>query len=462
MYGDSLYNRNIYGHNAGITAATSADIRAAGQIEVDGEVRREVSSNIIAVGSVHAALAGAVTTSAVINAVGSLSASQTLTTNTSAVVGGISGLEAVARQHDVSPSAIRAGYNGVLYNRCLYGALPYRRGTELTYVVRARIVKPYVEPPPVMETLSYGLSRRFAWLQEGIQAFSLFNKITYATGQDGLITPSLDRHWGEIYGLPRLAGESDDDYRSRLSIYVKVLTGSGTIPNAQAVLDFLIGPPGGSRVNPVWPGRAIITFDTVEAMRQARAKESLINSVLPGMFAAGIDYEVLLPFLEYTQKALVAGNPALEYVARAAVSTDCELGYMVNALVGFQAELDMQVRAAVQCDRTINYKAKAVVMAERLLGVVQKGAIRGDAELSCTQRGAARTEILVEVVQKGAIMAERGLEYVQKGAMCRNFELTYKVSAFMALVGQAEMIQRAAVSGTPELTYAVRARVARP
>ncbi|MDM7913151.1 MAG: hypothetical protein QUS09_08650 [Methanotrichaceae archaeon] len=181
----------------------------------------------------------------------------------------------------------------------MYTASPYVSGTELTSYIKARIVKPVGSVPPVMDTIYHGLARRFDYLQQGIQAFALFNKISYAKGSsetENSILPSLDNVWGKLYDLPRLTGESDDDYRMRLQTYVKVLTGCGTIPNCQEVLDFLIGFPGATRITSLWPARALIDFTDVQAMRVVRSRISLINSVLPGMFAAGVNYELLLPY----------------------------------------------------------------------------------------------------------------------------------------------------------------------
>lgn len=99
-----------------------------------------------------------------------------------------------------------AGYNNEFYNNGYYGASGYRLNTDLGVGIKARVVKPYVTPPPIIDTLAYGLAQRFDWLQQATQVFGLFGKIEYAKAQD------LDDHWGRVYDLPRLTGEHDVDY----------------------------------------------------------------------------------------------------------------------------------------------------------------------------------------------------------------------------------------------------------
>ena len=87
------------------------------------------------------------------------------------------------------------GYGDALYGSDWYVATPWVANTERTSTICVRIVKPITSVPPVIDTIYDGLAERFDLLQQGIQAFGLFNKIQYAKGSaetDNRILPSLD------------------------------------------------------------------------------------------------------------------------------------------------------------------------------------------------------------------------------------------------------------------------------
>ncbi len=348
------------------------------------------------------------------------------------------------------------GYGKSYYGESFYGASLARHGTELRVGICARIVpRGATTPPPIMDTLAYGLAQRFDYLQQAIQVFSLFGKIEYAKGQD------LDDHWGTIYELPRLTGESDIDYRTRLQTYVNVLTGSGTIPNAQAVLDFLIGIPGGTRVYSLWPARAMIDFNSVEAMRSARANTGLLNSVLPGMFAAGVSYELTIPFLDCYIRAAIKGDAELEYIARAAIQVGKELSCGIDALVSFCGELDADISAAIQAQRELIHPIRAAIRTERALECLQLAAVRGEAELPTAVLAAIRTERQASCWQRAAVRSEPELQYGQYAAIARTFELPCGILARVVFMFELQSQVVAAVQASRELSCGIRARIAR-
>lgn len=348
------------------------------------------------------------------------------------------------------------GYGDSFYGSDWYMTSPYRvGGTELSVGIRARVVKPVGSVPSVMDSISVGLAQRFDWLQQGIQAFSLFNKIEYAKGSD------LDEHWGQIYDLPRLTGEADEDYRIRLQNYVRVLTGSGTIPNTQAVMDSLIGMPGGTRILSRWPARAIIDFPTVDAMRLARARRSLIDSVLPGMFAAGIDYELILPFLDVIYKAAVKGDAEKVCLILAAVATQAELSCGIDALVAYGRELYYYLSAAVQTDRDAYLPIKAAVLAERVLASGISSAIRGEPMLPVSVYAAVLAERALSSMSRAAIMGEPELQCSHYAAVARNFERRCGILARVVFVYELACGIKAAAQISQELSVGIRARVAR-
>lgn len=356
------------------------------------------------------------------------------------------------------------GYGDSLYGSDWYLVSPWVINTELTIGIRARIVKPVGSVPPVMDTIYHGLAQRFDLLQQGIQAFALFNKIGYAKGSAGTrnsILPSLDEVWGKIYDLPRLTGETDDNYRMRLQTYVKVLTGCGTIPNCQEVLDFLIGFPGATRITSLWPARALIDFLDVQAMRAARSRISLLNSVLPGMFAAGVDYELLLPYLDSYITATIRGDASREIAIRAAVQKENELSSSIYALIAREQRLNFALIAAIRTERQIGGSIKAAVRVERQLPCYHCTAILGQPELSIGIMAAVRVQREISCTCCAAIQAEPELSCTCLAAVARTFELRSGILARVCFVHELNSSIKAAVRARRELTVGIRARVAR-
>jgi hypothetical protein len=348
------------------------------------------------------------------------------------------------------------GYGDSFYGAEWYQASPYRvGGSELSVGIRARIVKPIYSSPPVMDTIYRGLAQRFDWLQQGIQAFGLFNKIEYAQGTD------LDDHWGRIYDLPRLTSETDYDYRIRLKNYVRVLTGSGTIPATQAVLDSMIGLPGETRIESRWPARACIDFRSVDGMRAARARLSLINSVLPGMFAAGVDYELLLPFLDVLLVAYVQGDAEKTCFIRAAVATDIELSCGIDAIVAINPEMPAYLRAAVQAIRDAYLPIRAAIREDRGLEHAILAAIQGEPYLEISIFAAIRQERDAVAWQKAAIRGEPWVPCSNYAAIARNFEIQAGILARIVHMYELSAGIRAAIRQRRELSSGIRARIAR-
>ncbi len=356
------------------------------------------------------------------------------------------------------------GYGDSFYGSDWYVASQYREGTELRIGIRARIVKPVGSVPPVIDTIYTGLAERFDFLQQGIQAFALFNKITYAKSEaetENSILPSLDGVWGKLYNLPRLTGESDDHYRMRLQTYVKVLTGCGTIPNCQEVLDFLVGYPGSTRILPIWPARAIIDFNDVDAMRSARSRLSLLNSVLPGMFAAGVDYEMRLPYIDSAVCAYIQGDAELPITMKAAIRKEQELQSSIYALIARETYLPVAIVAAIRAERALNGSMKAAIQKEQILEPGIQAAILGNPELPAGILAAIRAERLLEPGIQAAILGNPELPITVKAAIAKTFEMHYSILARVGLQGELPSTIKAAIAARRDLTVGIRARITR-
>lgn len=357
------------------------------------------------------------------------------------------------------------GYGDSFYGSDWYSGSPYIANTEQTIGICVRIVKPIGSVPPVMDTIYYGLAERFNYLQLGIQAFGLFNKITYAKGStqvDNSIIPSLDDVWGQIYDLPRLTGESDDDYRMRLQTYVKVLVSCGTAPACQEVLDFLIGYPGSTRLTSLWPARVLIDFADVAAMRSARSRSSLLNSILPGMFAAGVDYELLLPYLDSSITATIQGDTETAGYILAAIATTNELGIGIGALIAFETYLDIAIRSSIQADRVLAGSMRAAVMIDQLIEPSVAAAIRGEPEQTISLYGAIAIQNDLPCGHRAAIMGEAESGSISiYAAIARDFERRAGLLARICYMYELASGIVASIRTKREQSIGIRVRIAR-
>lgn len=347
-------------------------------------------------------------------------------------------------------------YGEACYGEGFYGISPERYGTELPIGIVARVVSaPIATPPPIIDTIAYGLAQRFDYLQQALQVFGLLNKIEYNKGSD------LDDIWGKIYDLPRRTGENDIDYRSRLQTYPGVLLGSGTVPNTQAVLDFLIGFPGGTRIDSVWPGRALIDFNSIDAMRAARDNLDLINGILPNLFAAGITCEITLPFQNIYMRSAIRGETEMQHLTRAAIQADMQQTYGMDALISFGSELDAGICATLQATRDLSHLIAAAIRTERYLEVFQRSAILGETGLGCYILAAIRSQLMMTYLQKAAIRATREHQYSQAAAIARTFEMFYGILAKVVFTYVLPIGVISCIQTQRSLETSIRTRIAR-
>jgi hypothetical protein len=299
------------------------------------------------------------------------------------------------------------------------------------------------------------LAQRFAWLQQGIEVFGLFNKIEFTQGAD------LDDHFGQLYDLPRLTGESDTEYRLRLQTYAKVLVGSGTTPNVEEVLGVLIDEPGGATVTSIWPAQALIEFNSIEAMRKARSRQTLINSVLPGMFAAGVDYRLQIHYLDSLIRAAIKGDATMNAPHRAAIAQDQSMSYPIRSLVSYLRSINVIARAAIQTELQLDFPVSAFVQGSLELDSPIRAAIHGTPSINVAQRAAVKGSRLVSVANRAAIMAQPSLVCPMRSAISKPFEIEYSIRAVCGLLGSMTVKARAAVQAGQSMSYPIRAWIAR-
>ena len=76
-----------------------------------------------------------------------------------------------------------------------------------SYSMSSRFIRPYVVPPPVIDTLYRSYIDQLVFIEQQIQKLDWANKIDSAVGSE------LWTKWGKVYDLPRYAGETDEESR---------------------------------------------------------------------------------------------------------------------------------------------------------------------------------------------------------------------------------------------------------
>lgn len=181
----------------------------------------------------------------------------------------------------------------------------YKIGISLTYNAAAygmtlRLVRPYGPNDTVINTLYHSWIDQLNKVSMRMDNMVLANRIEYARNVE------LDNRWGKVLDLPRLINESDDHYRKRLQAATKILTGCGTKANCEEVLSFLVDHPDSANIVQDKPGKVRIYWTTDEACRRGKELDDLVSRLVPKMLAAGIEYTIYHPFIDYqTGMALI-------------------------------------------------------------------------------------------------------------------------------------------------------------
>lgn len=341
------------------------------------------------------------------------------------------------------------------YGESFYSGYPMKT-RNLTFYTVARVVKPVPESPPVFDSWVYGLAQRFNWLQQGIQTFGLANKIEYAAGSD------LDDQWGNVYSLPRLSGESDNDYRTRLQTYVGVLTGSGTVPNVTPILNFLIGQQSGIVLETRWPAQVFITGDTMETLRAIDQHRARLEAMLPGMFAAGVDYSLVVPFIEWTTVAQVSGDRTLDLLAIAAIRSDVSLSLSTVAAVAVEQSESVDAVAAIQAERNLYIQSRAAVRAVLDENFYAVAAIQADQSLPLSGVAAIRADRSLSLSGVAAIRSDVELQLETEAAIAKTFERRFTAITSVWRTDIVEFSTVAAVRTDRSVSFSAVARVRKP
>jgi hypothetical protein len=178
------------------------------------------------------------------------------------------------------------------------------------------------------------------WRQMDTMAQAL--KLEHAQDTD------LDDAWGQIFDLPRIKNETDTAYRDRLKTRTIILNCSGTQANCESIIDSIIGESS-TNVTTRYPANVDITFDTVAAMRIAKEKLTTLNLLIPQMLAIGTNYQIFLPFIDYTIDIVMNGPIWLPFnmyyglkKRNTDVAYDAELSFIFRNEIGL-SNVDLEL-----------------------------------------------------------------------------------------------------------------------
>lgn len=204
----------------------------------------------------------------------------------------------------------------------------------------------------VMSALVWAWAETFDSVWRKMETMANALKIEHATDT------YLDDAWGQIFDLPRIYQETDTAYRDRLKTRTTILTSSGTKSNCETIIDSIIGMFGETTVTTRYPSSVQITFSSINAMRIAKEKQDTLNYLIPQMVAAGISYNLCLPFIDYFMETYVKGPLTLSHTMRyALLHKNSDLTYITNVINTIQPELSYNV------DMTImNYYIKQLLI----------------------------------------------------------------------------------------------------
>ena len=151
----------------------------------------------------------------------------------------------------------------------------------------------------------------------------------------------LDDAWGQIYDIPRIYQEDDTSYRDRLKTRTTILTSSGTKSNCETIINGLIEETDATTVTSRYPASVDITFNDIDAMRKAKAKQTVLNILIPQMLASGITYNMYLPFCDYIMDTYLKGPMTLSHTMVYALSRHNEdTSYSMYITNNIQSTID--------------------------------------------------------------------------------------------------------------------------
>ena len=196
---------------------------------------------------------------------------------------------------------------------------------KTSYLIDAVLVQDQNNPKfqeTIINAIIWACGRATEKLSETISLMGLRLQLPYATTSD------LDLYWSKILAMKRRHGESDDDFRQRLTIRLSIMKSSGTKPECEVILNNILGMVNAVDLESYWPAEVRVNWNSFWAMKTAESKYDAIKEALDGMLAAGVSWSTSFPYKEYTLDANLIGRHSTSYSVDTGVSRENECIYL--------------------------------------------------------------------------------------------------------------------------------------
>lgn len=213
----------------------------------------------------------------------------------------------------------------------------------------------------VMNALVWAWAETFDSVWRKMETMANALKLEHATDT------YLDDAWGQIFDLPRIYQETDTSYRDRLRTRTTILTSSGTKANCETIIDSIVGEIGATTVTTRYPSTVYINFSSIDAMRVAKEKEDNLNYLIPQMLAAGVSYNLCLPFIDYYMETYLQGPLTLSHTMRyALLHKNTDIVYIMGNANNAQSIFTYDMDSKIMNYHYMNYIIGSLIKSEKL------------------------------------------------------------------------------------------------
>lgn len=154
----------------------------------------------------------------------------------------------------------------------------------------------------IINAIVWSYGQEVEYLVDAISTMGLRLMLPNATTSD------MDLYWSKILALKRRYGESDSDFRSRLSTRLSIMKSSGTKPECEAIINHILGRADAADIKTYWPGEIEVTWKNPAAMKLAESKYPELAEALNNMVAAGITWSTRFPYKDSWADICLSGD----------------------------------------------------------------------------------------------------------------------------------------------------------